>query len=51
MNNVIAKRYALRLGLAPTRRNVFSREDSLRFKDLIEKKLRSWGVDLTTSSA
>ena len=45
MANQLSSRYALRLGLAPTRRNVFSKEDSLRFKDLIEKKLRAWGVD------
>ena len=35
----------IRIGLAPTRRNVFSVEDSLKYKKLIEEKLRSWGVD------
>ncbi len=35
----------VKLGLAPTRRNVFSVEDSLKYKGLIEKKLQSWGVD------
>ncbi len=34
-----------KLGLAPTRRNLFSVEDSLRQKALIEAKLREWGVD------
>ncbi len=34
----------MKLGLAPTRRDVFSREDSLRYKGLIEAKLREWGV-------
>jgi L-fucose isomerase-like protein len=33
------------LGLAPTRRNVFSVEDSLKYKKLIEDKLRSWNVE------
>lgn len=35
----------LKLGLAPTRRNVFSVEDALKHKKLIENKLRSWDVD------
>lgn len=35
----------IKIGLAPTRRNVFSVEDSLKYKKLIEEKLRSWGVD------
>ena len=35
----------IKLGLAPTRRNLFSVEDSLRQKALIEAKLREWGVD------
>mgnify|MGYP000141371684 CR=1 FL=1 len=39
------KKRSIKLGLAPTRRNVFSVEDSLRYKKLIEDKLRSWGVD------
>ena len=33
------------LGLAPTRRNVFSKEDSLRYKKLIEDKLRELNID------
>jgi len=32
------------LGLAPTRRNIFSREDALSYKVRIEEKLRAWGV-------
>jgi len=39
------KKKSMKLGLAPTRRNVFSVEDSLRYKKLIEEKLRSWNVD------
>jgi len=35
----------VKIGLAPTRRNVFSVEDSLKYKALIEEKLRSWDVD------
>ena len=34
-----------KLGLAPTRRNVFSREDSQKYKKLIEAKLEQWQVD------
>jgi L-fucose isomerase-like protein len=39
------KKKNVKIGLAPTRRNVFSVEDSLKYKGLIEKKLKSWGVD------
>lgn len=35
----------LKIGLAPTRRNVFSKESALEHKRLIEKKLTSWNVD------
>ncbi|MCD6266811.1 MAG: hypothetical protein J7J14_00175, partial [Thermotogaceae bacterium] len=35
----------VKLGFAPTRRNVFSREDALKQKELIENKLREWKVD------
>jgi L-fucose isomerase-like protein len=33
------------LGLAPTRRNVFSKEDSLKYKKLIENKLNEWDIE------
>jgi len=36
----------VKLGLAPTRRDVFSREDSLKYKGLIEAKLNEWDVDV-----
>ncbi len=39
------KKKNIKIGLAPTRRNVFSVEDSLKYKKLIEEKLKSWGVD------
>jgi L-fucose isomerase-like protein len=39
------KKPDLKLGLAPTRRRVFSVEDSLKYKKLIEKKLGEWHVD------
>ena len=39
------KKKKVKIGLAPTRRNVFSVEDSLKYKALIEKKLKSWDVD------
>ncbi|KPJ87108.1 MAG: fucose isomerase, partial [Spirochaetes bacterium DG_61] len=35
----------IKLGLAPTRRRVFSVEDSLKYKKLIEEKLKSWKID------
>ena len=34
------------LGVAPTRRNVFSREDALRYKKLIIKKIRGYDINL-----
>jgi L-fucose isomerase-like protein len=39
------KKKKMKIGLAPTRRNVFSVEDSLKYKALIEKKLKSWNID------
>jgi L-fucose isomerase-like protein len=35
----------LLLGLAPTRRFVFSAEDAARYKVLVEEKLKAWGVE------
>lgn len=32
--------YKIKLGLAPTRRDVFSKEDAWKHKELIEKKLK-----------
>jgi L-fucose isomerase-like protein len=39
------KKKKIKIGLAPTRRNVFSVEDSLKYKALIENKLKSWDID------
>ena len=39
------KKKKVKVGLAPTRRRVFSVEDSLKYKGLIEEKLSSWEVD------
>ena len=39
-------RKKLLVGLAPTRRFVFSAEDAARYKVLVEEKLKSWGVEL-----
>jgi L-fucose isomerase-like protein len=39
------KKKKVKIGLAPTRRNVFSVEDSLKYKKLIEHKLREWEID------
>ncbi|MBI2914485.1 MAG: L-fucose/L-arabinose isomerase family protein [Firmicutes bacterium] len=36
----------VKLGFAPTRRNVFSKEDAAKHRKLIEAKLRSWEIDL-----
>ena len=40
------KKKAIKVGLAPTRRDVFSREDSMKYKKLIEKKLEKFPSDL-----
>lgn len=45
------KKNKLKLGLAPTRRRIFSVEDSLRYKSLIEKKLTEWGVEFVNLDA
>lgn len=36
---------AIRLGLVPTRRNMFSREEAIRFKNQIVEAVRTMGVD------
>ena len=38
-------RKKLLLGLAPTRRFVFSAEDAAKYKVLVEEKLRDWNID------
>jgi L-fucose isomerase-like protein len=45
------KKKSVKIGLLPTRRNVFSVEDALKYKALIEKKLHSWGVDFVNIDA
>jgi len=35
----------VKLGFAPTRRNIFDKAEAKRVKDAIERKLRDWGVD------
>lgn len=35
----------IKLGFAPTRRNVFSREDAVRYKKLVMDKLRQLGIE------
>lgn len=37
--------HKIKIGFAPTRRTIFSIEDALRFKGLIQKKLTAMGVD------
>ena len=36
----------VKIGYAPTRRNVFSQEDSLKYKKLIKDKILSWGLEV-----
>ena len=38
------KERTVKIGLAPTRRDVFSREESWKYKKLVEKKLLEWKV-------
>lgn len=37
--------YKVKIGLAPTRRSIFSVEDALKYKRLIEEKLTRMGVE------
>ena len=39
---------SIKLGLAPTRRFVFSAEDARRYKGLVEQKLREWNVEFVS---
>ncbi len=39
------KNYNIKLGLASTRRNIFSREDAIKFRGLTEKKLDEMGIN------
>jgi L-fucose isomerase-like protein len=43
---IFLQRQSIKLGFAPTRREVFSREEAGKFRRLIKEKLLSWGVDL-----
>jgi len=36
----------IKLGYAPTRRNVFDKAEAKRYKDMIEKRLKEWKIDL-----
>jgi L-fucose isomerase-like protein len=42
---------SIRLGLAPTRRFVFSAEDARRYKALVERKLGDWNVEFVNIDA
>ncbi|WP_255624560.1 hypothetical protein [Clostridioides sp. ES-S-0108-01] len=37
--------YKIKLGVAPTRRNIFSKEEAIKYKQLISKKLKSMHID------
>ena len=39
------KTYSIKLGLASTRRNIFSREDAIKFRGLTENKLDELGIN------
>ncbi|NPV53936.1 MAG: L-fucose/L-arabinose isomerase family protein [Firmicutes bacterium] len=43
-----ANRHKIKLGYAPTRRNIFSKEDAAKYKRLTEEKLKGWGIELIT---
>jgi len=47
----MVNRKRLLVGLAPTRRFVFSAEDAARYKVLVEKKLSEWKVDFVNIDA
>ncbi len=47
----MVNRKRLLVGLAPTRRFVFSAEDAARYKVLVEKKLSEWNVDFVNIDA
>lgn len=36
----------VRLGYIPTRRDIFSKEDAIKYKELILEKLKSWNIDI-----
>lgn len=38
-------RHNIKIGYAPTRRDIFSKEDAQRYKNEIEKKMRSWNIE------
>lgn len=42
---VYTKNKGIKVGFLPTRRVVFSREDSLKYKGLVEKKLKEWKIN------
>ena len=42
------KKEKIKLGLAPTRRFVFSVEDAHKYKKLVEEKLTEWDIDFVT---
>ncbi|MGG5402509.1 L-fucose/L-arabinose isomerase family protein [Clostridioides difficile] len=37
--------YKIKLGVAPTRRNIFSKKEAIRYKQLVSKKLKSMNID------
>jgi len=42
----MAEKNNIKLGFAPTRRNVFSREDALKYRDMTRQKLIDMGVEM-----
>ena len=38
--------YKIRLGVVGTRRNIFSREDAIKYNDIILDKLKSMNIDI-----
>lgn len=40
------KKTVLKIGYAPTRREVFSREDAKSYKEMIETKIKDWDIEI-----
>ncbi|MGI6114106.1 MAG: fucose isomerase, partial [Mahellales bacterium] len=40
-------RTVIKLGYAPTRRDVFSKEEAIKYKKLIKDRIVNWGVEVT----
>jgi len=46
MSGELESKHRVKLGYAPTRRNIFSKEEAGKFKTLIEEKIKTFGADI-----